>query len=84
MKLNIKEIKYIRQSLEHKARYYEQKPERYKTFLNELKPIIKKFIKLEGKSYINYNSKEKEANKLLSEVEKGGAQPPPKTESEKI
>ena len=41
--------------------------------LNELKPIIKKFIKLEGKSYINYNSKEKEASKLLSGVEKEGA-----------
>ena len=75
MKLTIKEIKYIRQSLEHRCRYYEQKPERYKTFIDELKPIIKKFIKLEGKSYINYNSKEKEANKLLSGVEKGGASP---------
>ena len=73
MKLTIKEIRYIRQSLEYRAKYYESQPEHYKKYLNELKPIIKKFIKLEGKSYINYNSKEKEANKLLSGVEKGGA-----------
>ena len=77
MKLTIKEIRYIRQSLEYRSQYYalklERYPERYKKYLNELKPIIKKFIKLEGKSYINYNSKEKEANKLLSGVEKGGA-----------
>ena len=78
MKLNIKEIKYIRQSLEHRARYYEQKPERYKTFLNELKPIIKKFIKLEGKNYRDINS-------FNEKVEKGGAAPLPKTErGEKI
>tara|TARA_R110002020_G_C16196597_1_gene765912 strand:- start:507 stop:734 length:228 start_codon:yes stop_codon:yes gene_type:complete len=74
MKLTIKEIKYIRQSLEYRSQYYEDKP-KYKEYLNELKPIIKKFIKLEGKSYINYNSKEKEADKLLSGVEKRGAAP---------
>ena len=35
MKLNIKEIKYIRQSLEYRAKYYEDKPQ-YKEFLNEI------------------------------------------------
>ena len=47
MKLNIKEIKYIRQSLEHRSIYYENKPQ-YEQFYNELKPLIKKFKKLEG------------------------------------
>ena len=47
MKLNIKEIKYIRQSLEHRSIYYENKPG-YEQFSNELKPLIKKFKKLEG------------------------------------
>ena len=47
MKLNIKEIKYIRQSLEHRSIYYETKPQ-YKQFHDELKPIIKKFKKMEG------------------------------------
>ena len=47
MKVNIKEIKYIRQSLEHRSIYYENKPQ-YEQFYNELKPIIKKFKKLEG------------------------------------
>jgi len=42
MKLNIKEIKYIRQSLEFKAKYYEDR-ERYKQYFEEIKPIIKKF-----------------------------------------
>ena len=78
MKLNIKEIKYIRQSLEYRAKYYEAQPDHYKQFLNELKPIIKKFIKLEGKNYRDINS-------FNEKVEKGGAQPPPKTErGEKI
>ena len=47
MKLNIKEIKYIRQSLEHRLIYYESKPQ-YSQYAEELKPIIKKFKKLEG------------------------------------
>ena len=66
MKINIKEIKYIRQSLEHRCRYYEQKPERYKTFIDELKPIIKKFIELEGKNYKDVNSFNEKVNKELS------------------
>ena len=66
MKINIKEIKYIRQSLEHRCRYYEQKPERYKTFIDELKPIIKKFIELEGKNYKDINSFNEKVNKELS------------------
>ena len=41
MKLNIKEIKYMRQSLEHRLVYYESKSG-YEEFANELKPIIKK------------------------------------------
>ena len=60
MKLNIKEIKYIRQSLEHRSIYYENKPQ-YKQFYNELKPIIKKFKKLEGlkgSSVIERNNKQ--------------------------
>ena len=66
MKLTIKEIKYIRQSLEHRCRYYEQKPERYKTFIDELQPIIKKFIELEGKNYKDVNSFNEKVNKELS------------------
>ena len=60
MKLNIKEIKYIRQSLEHRFIYYESKSG-YEQFSNELKPIIKKFKKLEGLkglSLTEINSKE--------------------------
>jgi len=47
MKININEIKYIRQSLEHRLIYYESKPQ-YSQYAEELKPIIKKFKKLEG------------------------------------
>ena len=60
MKLNIKEIKYIRQALEHRSIYYESKPQ-YKQFYNDLKPLIKKFKKLEGlkgSSLTEINSKE--------------------------
>ena len=42
MKLNVSEIKYIRQSLEHRLVYYESKSG-YEQFANELKPIIKKY-----------------------------------------
>ena len=59
MKLNIKEIKYIRQSLEHRSIYYETKPQ-YKQFYNELKPIIKKFKALEGNSYIDIDKLNKQ------------------------
>ena len=52
MKLNIKEIKYIRQSLEFRSKYYEDRPQ-YKQYFEELKPIIKKFKKLEGDQYID-------------------------------
>ena len=47
MKLNIKEIKYIRQSLEHRLIYYQSKP-KYSQYAEELKPIIKKFKDEEG------------------------------------
>ena len=60
MKLKTKEIKYIRQSLEHRSIYYENKPQ-YEQFYNELKPIIKKFKKLEGlkgSSVIERNNKQ--------------------------
>tara|TARA_R100000664_G_scaffold9338_1_gene15678 strand:- start:613 stop:798 length:186 start_codon:yes stop_codon:yes gene_type:complete len=60
MKLNIKEIKYVRQALEHRAIYYENKAG-YEPFANELKPIIKKFKKLEGlkgSSLTEINSRE--------------------------
>ena len=43
MKLNIKEIKYIRQSLEHRLIYYQSKPQ-YSQYAEELKPIIKKLL----------------------------------------
>jgi len=62
MKLNIKEIKYIRQSLEYRAKYYKDKPQ-YKEFLNEINKVLKKFISLEGKEYKNVNS----LNKNISE-----------------
>ena len=52
MKLNIKEIKYIRQSLEYRSKYYEDRPQ-YQQYFEELKPIIKKFKKLEGDQYID-------------------------------
>ena len=41
MKLNIKEIKYIMQSLEYRAEYYKDKP-KYKQYFKEIQPIIKK------------------------------------------
>jgi uncharacterized lipoprotein YehR (DUF1307 family) len=47
MKLSTKEIKYVRQSLEHRLIYYESKPQ-YSQYAEELKPIIKKFKDLEG------------------------------------
>ena len=65
MKLNIKEIKYIRQSLEYRAKYYEDKPQ-YKEFLNEIKKVIKKFISLEGKNYRDVNSFNEKVEKELS------------------
>ena len=69
MKLNIKEIKYIRQSLEHRSIYYENKPQ-YEQFYNELKSLIKKFKKLEGLkgsslTEINHLRKEKK-NETIS------------------
>jgi len=54
MKLTMKEIKYIRQSLEYRAEYYAIQPEHYKKFFEEIKPIIKKFKSLEGKSYVDF------------------------------
>ncbi len=56
------EIKYIRQSLEYRSEYYKDKPQ-YKQYLEELKPIIKKFKKLEGESYVDFNK----INKKISE-----------------
>jgi len=60
MKLNMKEIKYIRQSLEYRAEYYAIQPEHYKKFFEEIKPIIKKFKSLEGKSYIDFKKVNKQ------------------------
>ena len=59
MKLNIKEIKYIRQSLEYRSKYYEDKPQ-YKQYFEEIKPIIKKFKALEGNSYIDIDKLNKQ------------------------
>ena len=61
IKLSIKEIKYIRQSLEFKAKYYEDR-ERYKQYFEEIKPIIKKFKALEGIDYIDINKLNKQIN----------------------
>ena len=63
MKLNVQEIKYIRQSLEHRLIYYENKSG-YEQFANELKPLIKKVKNLEG-------LKGKSLTEINSESEKG-------------
>ena len=62
IKLSIKEIKYIRQSLEYRSKYYEDKPQ-YKQYFEELKPIIKKFKALEGNNYIDIDKLNKQINK---------------------
>ena len=49
MKLDLNEIKYIRQSLQFRANHYAEKPE-FKKHFNEVKKIIKKFILLEEKT----------------------------------
>ncbi len=64
MKLNIKEIKYIRQSLEYRAEYYKDK-NNYKQFLDEINKVIKKFIKLEGIHYKDLKSFNKKVNKQM-------------------
>ena len=61
IKLSIKEIKYIRQSLEYRSKYYEDKPQ-YKQYFEELKPIIKKFKALEGNNYIDIDKLNKQIN----------------------
>tara|TARA_R110002033_G_scaffold117612_1_gene161594 strand:+ start:419 stop:664 length:246 start_codon:yes stop_codon:yes gene_type:complete len=65
MKLNIKEIKYIRQSLEHRFIYYESKSD-YKQFADELKPIIKKFKKLEGLKGLSFTEINHKQNKEIN------------------
>ena len=52
MKLKLKEIMYITQSLQYRAKYYEGIP-RYKKYFKELQPLIKKFIKMQGKHYLD-------------------------------
>ena len=64
MKLNIKEIKYIRQSLEYRAEYYKYK-NNYKQFLDDINKVIKKFIKLEGIHYKDLKSFNKKVNKQM-------------------
>ena len=64
MKLNIKEIKYIRQSLEYRAEYYKDK-NNYNQFLDEINKVIKKFIKLEGVHYKDLKSFNKKGNKQM-------------------
>ena len=66
IKLSIKEIKYIRQSLEYRSKYYEDKPQ-YKQYFEELKPIIKKFKALEGVNYIDIDKLNKQLNKLTKD-----------------
>ena len=55
MRLSIKEIKYVRQSLQYRAEYYKDKPQ-YKQYLAEINEVIKKFIKLEGNHYKDIKS----------------------------
>ena len=43
---------YITQSLQYRAKYYEGIP-RYKKYFKELQPLIKKFIKMQGKHYLD-------------------------------
>ena len=64
MRLNIKEIKYVRQSLEYRAEYYKDKP-RYKQYLDEINEVIKKFIKLEGNHYKDIKSFNEKMNKQI-------------------
>ena len=64
MKLNVKEIKYVRQSLEYRAEYYKDRP-KYKQYLNEINEVIKKFIKLEGGHYKDIKSFNEQVSKKI-------------------
>ena len=64
MRLNIKEIKYVRQSLQYRAEYYKDKP-KYKEYLDEINKVIKKFIKLEGNHYKDIKSFNEKINKQI-------------------
>jgi len=63
MKLKLKEIMYIEQSLKYRAEYYKDKPQ-YKQYYKDLQPIIKKFIKMQGKHYIDFDKVRKLASKI--------------------
>ena len=67
MRLNINEIKYVRQSLEYRAEYYKDKP-KYKQYLDEINEITKKFIKLEGKYYKDIKSFNKKMHKDMENL----------------
>ena len=64
MRLSIKEIKYVRQSLQYRAEYYKDKP-KYKEYLDEINKVIKKFIKLEGNHYKDIKSFNEKINKQI-------------------
>ena len=66
MKLSIKEIKYVRQSLEYRAEYYKDRP-RYEQYLNEINKVIKKFIKLEGEHYKDIKSFNEQVSKTIED-----------------
>ena len=66
MKLNIKEIKYIRQSLEYRASYYKGKS-RYKEYLDDVNKLIKKFIKLEGDQYVDIKKFNDQTSKAVKD-----------------
>ena len=66
MKLNVKEIKYVRQSLEYRAEYYKDRP-KYKQYLNEINEVIKKFIKLEGWHYKDIKSFNEQVSKKIED-----------------
>lgn len=66
MKLSIKEIKYVRQSLEYRAEYYRDRP-RYEQYLNEINEVIKKFIKLEGEHYKDIKSFNEKVSKKIED-----------------
>ena len=66
MKLSVKEIKYVRQSLEYRAKYYKDRP-KYKQYLNEINEVIKKFIKLEGVHYKDIKSFNEQVSKKIED-----------------
>ena len=68
MKLDLNEIRNIRQSLQFRANHYAEKPE-YKKYFIGIKKLIKKFISLEektsGRKVADYTKLNKAIEKTL-------------------